>query len=90
MFDLCCQRCLLCSITLPVFLCEVLQVVLVEVLITRRAENFLRQITDNCRGAGKKERMKRELTCSVFCLLRCLSGLCRLKKTKNGEEQKME
>lgn len=76
MYDLCCHRCLLCSITLPVFLCEVLQVVLVEVLITRRAENFLRQITDNCRGAGKKRRMKRMLTCSVFLCLLLVSRDC--------------
>lgn len=50
------KLCLLCSITLPVFFCEVLQVILVEVLITRRAKNFLWQITYNCRSSGGKRR----------------------------------
>lgn len=78
-----CWPWLLCSITLPVFLCELLQVVLVEVLVTRRAENFLRQVADNRRGSGGNERERRRVHFSGFiCLFRCLSGLCQFNKTE--------
>lgn len=47
-------------ITLSVFGCEVLQVVLVEVFVTRRAENFLRQIPNNGRGSGGEKKRKKK------------------------------
>lgn len=75
------------SITLPVFLWEVLQVVLVEVLIARRAKNFLWQITDDRRGSWKNKGSLVICVSSFFLsislslsLLRCPSRFVPLKK----------
>lgn len=82
-----CLNLLFASKNLPVFLCKVLQVVLVEVLITRCAENFLRQVTDNCCGSRKERGYSGCLLLLAFSVSFAISQDCVRSKIVTHENR---